>query len=43
MFTRIVEVTAKAGKARELSRTIDDKVISILRGQPGFVDEAVLI
>lgn len=43
MFTRIVEVTAKTGKAKELSRTIDEKVISILRGQPGFVDELVLI
>jgi heme-degrading monooxygenase HmoA len=43
MFTRIVEVTAKTGKAKELSRTIDNKVISILRGQPGFVDEIVLV
>jgi hypothetical protein len=26
MFTRIVEVTAKSGKAKELSNTINDKV-----------------
>ena len=43
MFTRVVEVTAKPGKARELSRTIGDKILNILRNQPGFVDELVLI
>ncbi|HEY6253902.1 MAG TPA: antibiotic biosynthesis monooxygenase [Candidatus Angelobacter sp.] len=43
MFTRAVEVTTKPGKARELSRTISDKVLNILKTQPGFVDEVVLI
>jgi hypothetical protein len=43
MFTRVVEVTCKPGKARDVSRTIHDKVISILKNQPGFVDEFVLI
>lgn len=43
MFTRVVEVTTKPGKARELSRTINDKVVGILKNQPGFVDEIVLI
>ena len=43
MFTRVVEVNTKPGKARELSRTITDKVLTILRNQPGFVDEVVLI
>ena len=43
MFTRIVEITAKSGKAGELSRTVNEKVISILRDQPGFVDEIVLV
>lgn len=43
MFTRIVEVTCKAGKARDLSRTISDKVLSILKIQPGFIDEVTLI
>jgi len=43
MFTRVVEVTTKPGKARELSRTISDKVITILKNQSGFVDELVLI
>ena len=43
MFTRVVEITTKPGKARELSRTVNDKVITILKNQPGFVDELVLI
>ena len=43
MFTRVVEITSKAGKARELTRTINDKVLTLLKTQPGFVDEAILI
>lgn len=43
MFTRLVEVTTKPGKARELTRTLNDKVLTILKNQPGFVDELVLI
>ncbi len=43
MFTRIVEMTTKAGKARELASTINEKVLSLLQSQPGFVDEIVLI
>jgi len=43
MFTRVVEVPTKPGKAKELSRTINDKVLSILKNQPGFLDELVLI
>ena len=43
MFTRIVEITTKAGKAKELTRTINDKVLTLLKTQPGFVDEAILI
>jgi quinol monooxygenase YgiN len=43
MFTRVVEITAKPGKARELSRTVNDKVMSILKAQPGFVDELLLL
>lgn len=43
MFTRIVEMSTKAGKAKELSRTINDKVLSLLKNQPGFVDEIILI
>jgi len=43
MFTRIVEVTTKSGKARELAAVINDKVLPILKKQAGFVDETVLV
>jgi heme-degrading monooxygenase HmoA len=43
MFTRIVEVTAKSGKARELSTIINDKVLPILKKQAGFLDETLLV
>ncbi len=43
MFTRVVEITSKSGKARELCNTIDDKVLPILRRQGGFVDETVIV
>jgi quinol monooxygenase YgiN len=42
MFTRVVELTTKPGKAKELSNTINDKVLPILKKQVGFVDETVL-
>ena len=31
LYTRIVEITSKQGKARELCQTIDDKVLPILK------------
>jgi quinol monooxygenase YgiN len=43
MFTRIVEITAKTGKSHELAKTIQDKVLPILKKQHGFVDETVLL
>ena len=43
MFTRIVELTTKPGKNRQLSETINDKVLPILKKQKGFVDETVLV
>lgn len=43
MFTRIVEVTSKAGKARDLTRTVSEKVLPILKAQPGFLDEITLV
>ena len=43
MFTRVVEVTAKPGKSRELIRIVNDKIMTILKNQPGFVDELVLL
>jgi hypothetical protein len=34
MFTRIVEVTTKPEKAKELSNTINDKVLPVLKNRP---------
>jgi quinol monooxygenase YgiN len=42
MFTRVVEITAKSGKAHELANTIQEKVLPILKKQAGFLDETVL-
>jgi len=42
MFTRIVEFVSMPGKTRMLSETIRNKLLPILRVQPGFVDEIVL-
>ena len=43
MFTRAVDIHTKPGKARELSTTVNDKVLPILKKQPGFVDEITLV
>ena len=43
MFTRVVTLQTKPGKARELSSTLNEKVLSLLRKQPGFVDEIALV
>jgi hypothetical protein len=43
MFTRVVELISKSGKAKELSDTINEKVVPILKKQRGFVDETVLV
>lgn len=42
MFTRVVEINSKTGKAHELANHINDKVLPILRQQSGFLDETVL-
>ena len=43
MFTRVVEVSIKNGKAREVCSVIRDKVLPILKNQNGFVDEITLV
>jgi heme-degrading monooxygenase HmoA len=43
MYTRVVELTTKPGKAKELSSTIYNKALPILKKQAGFVDETVLV
>jgi hypothetical protein len=42
MFTRVVELTSKPGKAKELSNTINEKGVPILKKQNGFEDEIIL-
>jgi heme-degrading monooxygenase HmoA len=43
MFTRVVELTSKSCKTKELSNTLNEKVLPILKKQTGFVDETVLV
>lgn len=43
MFTRVVELTSKSGKSKELANTIDEKAVPILKKQRGLVDEMVLV
>jgi heme-degrading monooxygenase HmoA len=43
MFTRIVEIRTKTGKARDFNATLTEKVLPILKKQPGFVDEITLV
>jgi heme-degrading monooxygenase HmoA len=43
MFSRVVAVRTKRGKVRELAETIQDKILPILKDQPGFVDEIILV
>jgi heme-degrading monooxygenase HmoA len=43
MFSRVVAVRTKEGKARQLAKTIQEKIQPILENQPGFLDEIVLI
>jgi quinol monooxygenase YgiN len=43
MYTRVVELTSKSGKAKELSNAINEKIVPILKKQKGFVDETVLV
>jgi heme-degrading monooxygenase HmoA len=43
MFSRVVAVRTKPGKARALAKAIHDKILPILEDQPGFVDEILLV
>jgi len=43
MYSRIVDLISKPGKSRDLSNTINDKVLPILKKQPGFMDAAILV
>ena len=43
MFTRVVEVTTKNGKAHEVCQLVQEKILPILQSQRGFVDEVTLV
>jgi quinol monooxygenase YgiN len=43
MFTRVVEGRCKPGKRNDFCNTINEKVLPILRSQPGFKDELILV
>ena len=43
MFARVVEIKTKPGKAKEVCHTVHEKIFSLLKKQPGFVDELVLV
>lgn len=43
MFTRVVEITIKSGKGKELSATLNEKILPMLKSQAGFMDEITLI
>jgi heme-degrading monooxygenase HmoA len=43
MFTRVVEIHSKPGKSRDLASTITEQILPILKNQPGFIDEIILI
>jgi hypothetical protein len=43
MFSRVVAVNSKEGKATQRGKTIQEQILPILQSQPGFVDEIVLI
>lgn len=42
MFVRVVEITAKPGQTNVVAHITSNEVLTILREQPGFVDEIVL-
>lgn len=43
MFTRLVEINTKYGKTKEVADMIREKVLPMLKKQPGFMDEIVLL
>jgi quinol monooxygenase YgiN len=43
MYARMVQLTAKPGQVKELSKVQQERVLPILRQQAGFVDAIALI
>jgi quinol monooxygenase YgiN len=38
MFARMIQLTAKAGQANDLNKIMQERAVSLLRQQAGFVD-----
>jgi heme-degrading monooxygenase HmoA len=43
MFSRVVAVRTRSGKAREFAKTIQDRIVPMLEDQQGFVEEILLV
>jgi hypothetical protein len=43
MFTRIVKLTLKPNAGQEFTNTLETTIIPVLRKQPGFRDEMLLV
>ena len=42
MFSRIVDLLGRPGKTRQLNDILQNRLLPILRVQPGFIDEVTL-
>ena len=43
MFARVIELVTKPGKAREVTRALEDKGLPVMRSQLGLVDDLLLV
>lgn len=42
MYARMIQLTAKSGQAKDLSKVMQERALPILKQQPGFVDALAL-
>jgi len=42
MYARMIQLTAKSGQGKDLSKTMKERALPILKQQPGFVDALAL-
>ena len=43
MFARMIQLTAKPGRGKDLHKTMLERSLSVLKEQPGFVDGIALV
>ena len=43
MFARVVTINCKPGQGKQACKSINDKILPILKKQQGFLDEMVLV